>query len=105
MMNASRLELHTELLEILGTNNVYFQPPESIKMSYPAIVYSRSDIENTHAGDNIYNQTIKYKVTALDHNPDSEVVEKLSAFKYATFDRHYAVNGINHDQFTISYKK
>lgn len=105
MMNDSRLKLHTDLVEILGSNSVYFQPPESIKINYPAIIYSRSDIENRHAGDNIYDKTIKYKVVVVDHDPDSEIVEKMSSFKFAVFDRHYVVNGLNHDQFTVSYKK
>ena len=43
---ASRHELHDELKELLGTNRCYFQPPESIKLEYPCIIYKRdpSDI-------------------------------------------------------------
>ena len=48
---ASRLNLHNELIKMLGTNNVYYQPPESIKMKYPAIVYSKSNIRSTFAND------------------------------------------------------
>ncbi len=105
MMNDGRLKLHADLLQILGSNNVYFQPPESTKITYPAIIYSRSDIEKTHAADNVYGQNIKYKVTVVDHDPDSEIVERLLAFKFAVFDRHFVVNGLNHDQFTVSYIK
>ena len=50
MLN-DRLALHELLCEKLGSRNVYFQPPESIKMKYPAIVYSRNRIENTSAED------------------------------------------------------
>ena len=39
----TRYELHEFLCEILGSRNVYFQPPESVKMKYPAIVYERTD--------------------------------------------------------------
>lgn len=42
---ASRLNLQTFLEEILESRNVYFQPPESVKMKYPAIVYALDDIE------------------------------------------------------------
>ena len=105
MMNASRLELHEDLCGILQTRYVYFQPPESIKMKYPAIVYSRSDVLNKYAADSIYDQTVTYKVTIIDHDPDSEVVERMLAFKYATFDRHYTANGLNHDQFIVNFKK
>ena len=29
-----RLKLHEELCDILGSRNVYFQPPETVKMKY-----------------------------------------------------------------------
>lgn len=100
---ASRLELHEKLVNVLGTRYVYFQPPESIKMKYPAIVYERSDIPNKFANDEVYLQTIKYKVTIIDKDPDSEVVERMSKFKTARFEKHYVVDGLNHDTFTIYY--
>ena len=34
-----RNDLQKLLVEVLGSKNVYFQPPESVKMKYPAIVY------------------------------------------------------------------
>lgn len=100
---ASRLELHEKLVSILGSRYVYFQPPESVKMKYPAIVYERSDIPNKFANDDVYLQTIKYKVTVVDRDPDSEVVERMSKFKTARFEKHYVVDGLNHDTFTIYY--
>ena len=57
---ASRLKLHEELVEVLGSRYVYFQPPESIKMNYPAIVYERYDIPNRSANNDIYLQSVKY---------------------------------------------
>ena len=52
---ASRLELHEALCKVLGSRNVYFQPPEDIKMNYPAIEYSRASIDNTFANNDVYN--------------------------------------------------
>lgn len=100
---ASRLELHEKLVEVLGSRYVYFQPPESIKMKYPAIVYERSDIPNKFANDDVYLQTVKYKVTIVDRDPDSEIVLRMAKFKTARFDRHYIVDGLNHDTFIIYY--
>ena len=39
---ASRLNLHNSLIEALGTKSVYFQPPESVKLVYPCIIYEES---------------------------------------------------------------
>ena len=44
-----RLELHEILCGILNTRNAYFQPPESVKMNYPAIVYALSNIKSLYA--------------------------------------------------------
>jgi len=99
----SRLELHAGLVAILGSANVYYQPPESIKMKYPAIVYSRSDIGNKFADNVVYAQSHSYRVTVIDSNPDSEVVSRMSKFVTAKFDRHFTSDGLNHDVFTIFY--
>lgn len=98
-----RLELHEILCEILDSRNVYYQPPASVKMSYPAIVYSRYDIENTPADNRTYLQSHFYQVTVIDRNPDSEIVHKVSLLPMCVYDRHYASDNLNHDVFTICY--
>lgn len=98
-----RLELHEKLVEILGSRNVYFQPPASIKMKYPAIVYERNDIVNRHANNKVYNQRMAYTVTLIDSNPDSETVVKLSQLPMCRFDRHFESDNLNHDVYTLHY--
>lgn len=100
---ASRLELHEMLCEILGSRNVYFQPPASVKMQYPAIVYSRSNIENIHADDAVYLQKWRYEIVVIDANPDSVYVEKMSKLPFCTFDRHYTADNLNHDAFNLYF--
>ncbi len=51
---ADRLELHSVLQELLGSSNVYYQPPESIKMQYDAIRYSTKTIDSKYANDRKY---------------------------------------------------
>lgn len=99
----NRLELHEELASILGTRNVYYQPPESVKINYPAIIYSRADIDNAFADNGVYGQKHKYRIVVVDANPDSNFVYKISILKTAKFERHYAVNNLNHDSFVIYY--
>ena len=99
----SRLELQTILEELLGSRNVYFQPPESIKMKYPAIVYYRSDIANDSADNLIYKQSRFYQLTVIDEDPDSEIVEKVSKLPKCRFNRHYTADNLNHDTFTLYF--
>ena len=102
-MAKTRLELQSVLEQTLGSRNVYFQPPASVKMKYPAIVYSRSDIDNRFANNEVYHQSHVYRVTIIDEDPDSEIVQKMSKFKTAKFERHFTTNGLNHDIFSIFY--
>lgn len=99
----SRLELQTLLENLLASRNVYFQPPESLKMKYPAIVYGLEDIENTFANDGVYLSQRKYSITVIDDDPDSLIVGKVAALPSCRFNRHYEKDNLNHDAFTIYY--
>lgn len=100
---ASRLELQTKLEEILGSGNVYYQAPESIKMEYDAIRYSRKKIESTYANNAKYSKMNYYELTLIARKPDSPVIDKLLELPYCTHDRHYVSSNLNHDVFTLYY--
>ena len=98
---ANRLNLQTTFEEILCNRNVYFQPPSSVQMKYPAIVYNLSDIGKKHANNRTYKKLPSYTVTLIDRNPDSEYVDKILELPYCSFDRFYTANNLNHFVFTI----
>lgn len=98
---ADRLDIQTKFEEILGSRNVYFQPPASVQMKYPAIVYSRKIIESVHADNGSYRQLPCYEGILIDKNPDSEYLGKILALPYCRYDRHYTADNLNHDVFTI----
>ena len=101
---ASRLELHEELCDILGTRNVYFQPPESIKLSYPCIVYSRFSIDKMNANDSLYKKTNGYEVIVIDRDPDSDISDRiLEHFSMCRFDREYTTENLYHNSLTLHY--
>ena len=97
----TRLELQT-LLETV-CSNVYFQPPETVKMIYPCILYSRNKVDTTFADNLPYSHTVGYKVTVIDKDPDSLIPEKVSMLPMCLFDRHYTINNLNHDVYNIYY--
>ena len=100
---ANRLDLQAELEELLRSRNVYFQPPASVRINYPAIVYTRSDIDNTFADDSVYMQSHFYEVTVIDEDPDSKIVEAVSKLPTCRFSRHFTSENLNHDTFIIYY--
>lgn len=98
-----RLELHELLVELLGSRNVYYQPPESVSMNYPAIKYSRNDIRNNFANNGVYMQQYAYEITVIDEDPDSKIVDKVSKLPTARFERHYTADDLNHDVYQIIF--
>lgn len=98
-----RPNLHTQLVNLLGSRNVYFQPPPSVQMRYPAIVYSRSDIDTKYANNAVYTNDIAYQIIVIDNDPDSEIVMRVANLPKCRFDRHYVSDNLNHDVFTIYY--
>lgn len=98
---ASRLELQSKLEELLESKNVYYQPPESIKMEYPAIVYSKANIRSRFANNAAYSFSDSYDVSVISKRPDHPVIRKLLALPYCSYDRHYKADNLNHDKLTL----
>lgn len=98
-----RLALQTLLEGILGSRNVYFQPPESLLLKYPAIVYNRDYELSQHADNSPYHKRKRYLVTYIDQNPDSDVPDKLTSLPMSTFVRHFTAAQLNHDIINIYF--
>lgn len=91
-----RLQLHEILCEILGSRNVYYQPPATVKMQYPAIVYNRESNDTLFADDHPYHWTRRYRITVIDPNPDSEIPDEIAKLPLCTLDRPYTADNLNH---------
>lgn len=102
-MGRPRLELQKLLLSILGTKYVYFQPPSTIHMKYPCIVYERSRIEGEHADNLVYRSLIKYTVTAIYTDPDSTLPLEIAKIRTAKHSSHFVNDNLYHDVFEIYY--
>lgn len=98
-----RTEFHNVLTNILGSPLVYFQPPPSLTMEYPCIVYER-DNQSVQRADNIgYSWKQRYQVTYIDRNPDGDPIDLLTELPLSAFSRHFVTSGLNHDVFSIYY--
>ena len=84
----TRMDLQVLLETLLGSTNVYYQPPEALKLSYPAITY----LKNT-----------RYNIIVVDKMPDNPVIDKLLSLPYCSYDRHYNSDKLNHDSLTLYY--
>lgn len=97
----TREDLQT-LLETI-TSNVYYQPPETIKLSYPCIIYSIKKVSIEHADNKPYKKAKHYSIMLIDYDPDSVLLEKIEALPTCAFDLHYVANNLYHDVYTIYY--
>lgn len=89
-------ELQSLLEEILGSRNVYFQPPSDKKLSYPCIVY-RLDYVNLINADSIpFIKNKRYLVTYIDKIPDQYIPDKLLSLPKVSFDRAYVADNLHH---------
>lgn len=98
-----RLDLHNLLVDLLDSRNVYFQPPATIRMSYPCIVYDLDGIDTKYADSTKYKNTRKYTLTVIDQNPDSELPFKLLQLQYCSFNRFFNSDNLNHYVFTLYF--
>jgi hypothetical protein len=98
-----RLDLQELLETLLGSENVYFQPPPNFSMSYPCIVYNRSNIRSRHGDNQPYKLDNQYTITVIDSNPDSEIPIKVAKLPQCIFDRHFTADNLNHDVFNIIF--
>lgn len=100
----TRQDLQSRFEEILGSTNVYFQPPETMKLKYPCIIYSLADIYTRNADDRHYSMQKVYNITVISRDPDNNIAESIMELPRARFDRRYVADNLHHDILTLYYK-
>ena len=101
-----RLEFQEKLCNILESRNVYFQPPETIKMKYPAIVYHDSGGNARYADDQEYRYRQRYTVTLIAKDPDWIIAAGhilRRSFRYCSEGTPYSSDNLHHKIYTIYY--
>lgn len=100
---ASRVDLHRILIDILGSQNVYYQPPPDVRLRYPCIIYELSYEKINHADNRPYIHNDRYSVTVVDRDPDSPIPHRVAQLSTCAFDRRFVVDGLYHTVYTIYY--
>lgn len=106
----TRLQLHDILTDIMAEidpsyadGHVYFQPPSTIYMNYPCIVYERNTGDTQFADNYPYIFKLRYQITVIDKNPDSLIPSKVAALPLCTMDRHFVSDNLHHDVFNCYF--
>lgn len=99
----TRLELHQKLVELLGSNHVYFQPPSTVKLVYPCIVYELQTISKWSADDLPYKLSNRYSVMLIDKNPDTTIPTDIASLPMCRAERFFTADNLYHYQFELYY--
>lgn len=87
---------------------VYFQPPSSIYLEYPCIIFELANYSSRHADNNIYLDWPRFTVTVISKNPESCIPDKLRYIRgdfIARFDRFFTFDNLNHWVFELTSTK
>lgn len=98
-------KLRKILMETTGLSKCYYDPPASIRMEYPCILFQLSSNYVLHADNMAYKSRFRWSVTIVDPvstNGENYIAEML-ALPYCAFDRHYATDNLHHYVFDIYY--
>lgn len=103
----TRLEVHEYLVNLLGSKNVYFQPPANKKIEYPGIIYALSRVDSRYANNSRYVTNTAYTVTLVDKDPESVIFDRILKEPLMRFDRSYTADNLHHWVFTLytNYKE
>ena len=94
-------DLQQMFMEILGSQNVYFQPPENTKIKYPCILFELNDVNTRKADDMDYLSNDRYAVTLIHRDPENTVWREIKKLAYCDLDRIYVADNLYHYVFTL----
>lgn len=106
-----------ELKDLLGTDEVYFQPSSDAGtdefgnsfiftgIDYPCFIMKRTTAFQKYANDKNYIFRPGYEVTYINRDePDPEMVETVMRhFSLCHYERHFVADNLHHDVFMIYY--
>lgn len=103
MRQNRRVQLQRNLENLLGSRNVYFQPPTGTQLKFPCIVYNLEHAADQHAEDKIYRRLYRYRLTYITKDPDDPMTEKIDDIRYCSFINFFTSDNLNHYVYTIYY--
>lgn len=99
----SRHQLHDQLKEICP--NVYFQPPENYKLTYPCIIYTKSGLNEVYGDNIVYLRQQIYGIMVIDKNPDTKLhLDILNRFDNSRLENENVFDNLYHKSIRLYYK-
>lgn len=103
-----RLDLHHKLQQAYeeatgekSDKKIYFQPPASIRLTYPCILYKLTEMPPAFANNFPYKIEHSYELTVIDTDPNSPLRERISKMQLCRLSRCYESDNLHHYVFHI----
>ena len=97
-------ELRALQEECLGYQHTYFEPPESIRMQYDAVVYGLDSTNVRRADNKSYLIRPSYQVTVISKNAETVLPRAIQEhFERCNPGRNFVRDNLYHFVFTIVY--
>lgn len=98
-----RHKLHEELVS-LGAKKTLFQPPPSVQLEYPAIIYTTKSTYTTNADNKVYTGHRFYQIELIDPDPDTPLIDALlNKFSMIKHVNNFKTSNLNHNVFDLYY--
>ena len=112
VIESQRDYLDDILRSIDGVKKVYYQPPASIHLEYPCILYKLSGYNRMYANGVCYASWPEYEVTLIDHDPESILQKRMldlgkdaDSNCYVQFNRFFTSDNLNHWAYRLTFTK
>ena len=97
-----RRKLSAKLHEIFPTDvEIKYEPPESQKLNYPALVYHRMRVNTVKADNKKYLCYDRFQITYIHKDHDDPNIDKIVALPFCEMDDSFTKSDLHHDVFTI----
>ena len=98
----TRAEVQKLLEEVLGSKNVYFQPPPNTSIKYPCFVFKFNKFHRRNADNTPYILTGCWEVHHMYKSVNNDLKEKmLFIAPWVEYDRRIVADGVYNDYYTI----
>lgn len=102
-LEQKRLKLHEFLCELIRSRNCYYSPPSSKEMIYPCVVYDLANPNLKHADNIAYLIFLKWTITVIDEDPDSEIASSFFSIPKCSFNSKFESDDLNHFVFSLYF--
>lgn len=88
----------------LGIENVYFNPPESVRMKYPCVRFRRSGMSTTSANNSRYLILDRYDAVYITYEADDPMVHTIVRhFKHCRHVQQVIKDGLVDENYVLYY--